>query len=412
MVDVAHAQTDAEIGFDHLDDPDEAFIQRMRREYPTERETDELLVRKLRRRAGPPYRRITREALSDCLHALLDDRIQGEYEVSDESWFTGGVSKIQMGFTLRWDDPSRGPSTDRLVIRMDPSESMNATSRVREAELLTAFRGVIPVPRVLWLDREGEHFPEPALIYDFVPGVTKPSTTTTGQVSGLGTNFGPELRQLLAPQFMAHLAAIHTFDVAGAEFTSMDLPDLGSTEAALHQLNRARRVWEEDRGEDYPLMEVAASWLERNLPPLDHVSVVHGDFRSGNFLFDERSGEILAWLDWERGHLGDRHRDLAWTTQTTMGHYDEDGSTYYVCGLVPLEEFPDRYEEATGLSVDPDRLAYYRILNGYQILTTVIGSAYRVARLGKSHQDILLGRVKGMAAPVAADMRSLLQERL
>ena len=406
------AGTNGLVSFDDRDDPSEEFIERLRREYPTERETDELLVRKMRRRSDPPYRRITREELSECLHGLLDDRLDGPYSVSGESWFTGGVSKIQMGFSLEWDDPEEGRLKRRLVIRMDPSESMNITSRPREAELLGAFAGVIPVPRVYWLDRDAEFFPEPALIYDFVDGVTKPSATTTGQVSGLGTNFGPELRAKLAPQFMEHLAAIHTFDATAFGFETMDVPSIGSTEAALHQLNRARRTWEEDRGEDVPLMEVAANWLERNLPELDHVSVVHGDYRSGNFLFDEATGKVSAWLDWERGHLGDRHRDLAWTTQGTFGHWSEDGSVYYVCGLIPEHEFFDRYEEATGLSVDEDLLAFWRILNGYQILVVLAGSAYRVARLGKSHQDILLARMKGMTAAVADEMHALLRERI
>jgi aminoglycoside phosphotransferase (APT) family kinase protein len=195
-------------------------------------------------------------------------------------------------------------------------------------------------------------------------------------------------------------------------FTTMDHPQIGGTQSALWQLNRGRRIWEEDRGEDYALMEVASNWLERNLPTLDHASIVHGDYRSGNFLFEEATGQMTAWLDWERGHIGDRHRDLAWTTQTTMGHYSEDGQTYFVCGLVPLNEFYKRYEDASGLSVDPDRLYYYKVLNSYQILCSAMATAYRVARLGKSHQDILLTRVKGIAPAVSLDLARLLKERL
>jgi hypothetical protein len=33
-------------------------------------------------------------------------------------------------------------------------------------------------------------------------------------------------------------------------------------------------------GEHFPLMEVAANWLERYLPALDRLSVVLGNFRS------------------------------------------------------------------------------------------------------------------------------------
>jgi aminoglycoside phosphotransferase (APT) family kinase protein len=396
------------------DRPTAAFIDEMRRRFPTERETDALLVRKLQRRAGPPYRRIAKDELSACLRAMFADTLPGTFAVSDERWFTGGVSKIQLGFTLEWDDPERGRSRDRLMVRMDPSESLNATSRVREYELLRAFDGVLPVPRVFGLDPAGRWFPEPALLYAFVDGVTRPTGATSGQVSGLGTNFGPALRGRLAPQFLEHLARVHTFDHASADLTALDLPRAGTTESALWQLNRARRVWEEDRADDLPLMEVAANWMQRNLPTTDVVSVVHGDFRSGNFLFDEATGEIRAWLDWERAHLGDRHRDLAWTTQALFGHYGagDDRGTYYVCGLLPVDTFYERYEEASRLVVDHDALAFYRILNCYQIVVSTLATAYRVARLGKSHQDILLARVRGEVPIVIGELRALLKERL
>lgn len=159
-------------------------------------------------------------------------------------------------------------------------------------------------------------------------------------------------------------------------------------------------------------MDLAAEWLRANLPALDHISLVHGDYRSGNFLFDEETGRINAWLDWERAHLGDRHRDLAWTTQMSFGHYSEDGSRYLVCGLIPLDEFYDRYSAASGLSVDPARLDYYRILNCFQIIASVTATATRVARLGKSHQDVLLTRVKGMEPVTAAELLRLLKGKI
>jgi len=295
---------------------------------------------------------------------------------------------------------------------MDPAESHNATSKLREFELLRAFEGVLPVPRAYWVDTEARFFPEPVLIYAFVDGVTKPSKTLSGEVSGLGTNFGPDLRRRLAPQYLEHLAAIHTFDYSRATFTTLDVPEAGTPQGALWQLNRARRLWEEDRGEDLPLMEVAANWLERNVPDVDRVSLVHGDYRSGNFLFEEQTGRVTAWLDWERGHLGDRHRDLAWITQPVCGHYAEDGKTYLVCGLVPLKDFYASYERVSGLSVDPERLTWYRILNAYSMIVSTFGTAYRVVRLGKTHQDVLLDRVGGMAPVMTAELSALLEEVL
>lgn len=394
------------------DNPSPEFIESLRSSYVVEPEIDSILTRKMQRRSNPPYRRITQDELLVALHGLLDHSVEGEYVISDTGWFTGGVSKIQLGFTLEWNDGDNGRRKERMVVRMEPSESSNTTSRLREAQLITLFEPSLPVPHVYWLDAEGTWFPEPAIVYAYASGVTKPSHSVTGKISGLGTNFGPELREKLAPQFMKSLATIHTQDITGADLSAFAVPRVGTTDIAGWLVDNARRVWEEDRGEDNPLMEVAGNWLASNLPVLDQLSVVHGDYRSGNFLYDESDSHITAWLDWERGHLGDRHRDLAWTTQKAFGHYNEDGSRYYVCGLVPLDEFYDQYEEMTGLTVDPDRLDFFRIFNCFQIIVSIQATAYRVVRLGKSHQDIMLSRVEGMVPVMADEMRALLKERI
>lgn len=394
------------------DNPTSEFISDMERRYPVEADLNKCLVRKMKRRGDGPFSRSGLDEICTYLAKFLKDNITSDFKISNARWLNGGASKLQVAFDLSWNDPTRGPSHESLVLRMEPSEALNANSRRREYELVSAFKGVVPVPDVYFLDEEGDWFPEPTLIYSFAQGVTKPSSTLSGKIAGLGTDFGSELREKLAPQFVDYLAKIHTFDHANCTFSSMDRPETDSVQSALWQLNRARRVWEEDTGESVPLMNVAANWLERNLPTLDVVSVVHGDYRSGNFLFDEESGRITAWLDWERGHLGDRHRDLAWTTQPTFGHFDTDGKTYLVCGLMPIDEFYRQYEARSGLSVDPDKVLFYRILNSYQLVVGTLATAYRVARLGKTHQDVLLARLRALPPAFLQNLSELLAGRI
>lgn len=392
--------------------PTPAFIERMRAAYSVEQEMDLMLTRKMQRRADPAYAGASLARMTEHLYAFLGEVIDGPFTISDQRWFAGGASKIQMGYTLAWIAPGRGPSIDRMVVRMEPSESVNSTSRRREFQLLVAFEGVVPVPHAYWVDDQARHFPEPALLYSFCDGIAKPRASASGRIAGIGTNFGPELRKQLAPQFVGHLASIHAFDFASADLSAFDVPSVGTTESALKQLDRARRIWEEDRGEDLPLVEVAANWLERNLPILDRVSVVHGDYRSGNFLFDEKSLQITTVLDWERGYLGDRHRDLAWTANHAFGHMAEDGKTFLASGLVPLDEFFETYEKLSGLTVDPVRLRYYTIFNSYQLVVSAIASAYRVVSLAKTHQDILLASAEPVGYLAAEQLRKTLEELL
>ncbi len=400
---ITHAQRDR---------PSLGFIRDMQDWFPTEAEIDKMLTRKMSRRSGPAFRDMSLANVTECLSNFLSSQLEEPFEITGQRWFSGGASKIQMGFDLKWTEPGVGRVSTRLVVRMEPSEGMNATSRLREYEVLKAFAGTVPVPKVYWVDDEARCFPEPALIYAFCEGVTKPSRVKNEQIAGAGMNFGPELRKRLAPQFVRHLAAIHTFDPARAELSSFDVPPADSTASALWQLNRARRVWEEDRGEDIPFVEVAANWLERNLPVLDRVSVIHGDYRSGNFLFRESDAQITAVLDWERGYLGDRHRDLAWATAYPFGHFAEDGKTFLASGLMPTAEFFDEYQKLSGLSVDPQRLQFFKIFNCYQLMVSTIATGHRVVRLGKSHQDIILAWAGAAGYSFAEPLRQALEEVL
>jgi aminoglycoside phosphotransferase (APT) family kinase protein len=385
--------------------PDHGFAAEMRARYPTECEYDEMLSRKLAHRRSARRGPVTLDELAVALDRFLRHTLDGDFTVSGQRWLAGGASKLQMAFRLTWDDPEQGYTTSDLVVRMEPQEGLNATSRRREFQLLRALSGTVPVPRVYWVDQTGEWFPEPALVYAFAEGVTKPRTVDKGRATGVGNPFYPELREALAPQFVDHLARIHTVDHTRADLSAFDVPEVGTTQSALWQLNRARRVWEEDRAEDLPVLEVAASWLERNLPTLDRVSLLHGDYRAGNFMFDEDERRITAWLDVERGYLGDRHRDLAWITMPHFGNHDDEGGLL-VSGLVPVEEFYPAYEAASGLTVDPDRLRYYQIFNAYQLAASSLGTAQRVVRLGRSHQDVLLAWLEGVVYSILAELRT------
>ena len=99
-------------------------------------------------------------------------------------------------------------------------------------------------------------------------------------------------------------------------------------------------------------------------------------------------------------------------TQREKGHLAEDGKTYLVCGLIPIDTFYDRYQEVSGLTVDFNRLRWYRVLNCFQVVTTTMATMYRVAKLGKSHQDILLARLKAIAPVGSHELAELLEEVL
>ncbi len=385
----------------------DAVVANIRARYPAEPEIDKILTRKMdRRREGKGYQGVTVEQLADGTQKLITARLGEPARIANARWLSGGASKLQMVFDLDWRGPDGGDlRTETLVLRMEPAASVTESSRAREFEVIKAVEGIIPAPRAYWVDPDGDFLPYPAMIYAFSSGKAKPSYDA-GKVSGLGQNYGPDLRAKLAPQFVDLLATLHTIDIAqtkGLEHFARAEP--GSNASVLRQVNALRRIWEEDRIEEEPIMEIVYRWLIANAPPLDHVSIVHGDYRSGNFLFNEEQGKITAWLDWEGATLGDRHQDLTYAAMPSFAHLAEDGQTLMASGMMAEQELYAAYEKASGLLVDPARITYFNIYNRYLIAILTLAASARAARGRGTHQDVLVNFVVGVGYPALADLR-------
>lgn len=390
------------------DKPSPEWIAQMRKRFKVEREIDRALTFKLEKRAGPAYSKLPLDTLVEGVRSLIASQYGEPFEIRNPHWLAGGASKLQMRFDLNWNRPGVGRETTRMVLRNDLAEALHATSRAREFQIVNALKGTLPVPPVFWYDNTGEHLPYPGIVYGFAEGVTKPSNAKSG-VSGLGTYMPEDVRNKLAPQFVENMARLHTFDFRQAELSAFDIPQTG-TENAHWAVNWWDRVWEEDADEEVPLVALASSWLHKHAPAVEQLSVVHGDFRTGNYLFDESDCRITTWLDWELARIGDRHQDLAWSTSRAFATMAEDGKTLLVSGLMPEPQFLEAYEQASGLSVDRKSLHYYQVFNAYAMVGMTLGTSYRVARNGKSHQDVLLAWLLGVGYMLLDEMRDLIEK--
>ncbi|MES2492520.1 MAG: phosphotransferase family protein [Pseudomonadota bacterium] len=389
---------------DHKQTPSDVWIAELRARFPTERTVDAALTRKLRDRAGLAYAPTSLARMEELLRTFFAQAVPGGI-VSDVRPLGGGASKEQYRF-----DVAVGGTSQTYVLRREPPESIVETHRLREYQLMRAASGTVPVPQVPWVDAEGQWFGRPSLISEFVSGVTKPPSSSSN-VSGLGTEFSAEQRALLGPQFVELLARIHQFDWRSAELDAFDQPTEGTTDGVISVINWWDRVWEEDCYEGVPLMRLAAQWLRRNAPPIDKATVVHHDFRAGNFLFDPDTYQITTVLDWELSHIGDYHEDLAWTMQEGYGYYDEAGR-FIVCGLVEQGEFLRRYTELTGFPIDQRKLDYYAIMNAWKSTIIVVATGIRCTIGGKSHQDVLLSWIAGFGNITMNTLETLLRKEI
>ena len=393
---------------DFKQNPTEAWISDLRQRFPTERLIDATLTAKMRARSGPPHRPQSLESVRERLQSFLSRRLQGNFSLAEIRALAGGSSKEQFAFRLRWRDEHGRDRDEQLALRMRPAASIVETHPLREYQALQAVQGKMPVPTVYWIDAEGAELGQPALIYGFCDGIAKPPAKGAYTPRG---GFGAHYRALLAPQFVQYFAALARCDWSRADMSAFDAPPVGSNAGVIAAINWWERVWEEDSLEPVPLMTLAAHWLRANAPAIDQVSLVHQDFRGGNFLFDAESGKITAILDWELAFLGDRHADLAFFMSPLFTERDEHGALL-MGGLMERAPFLAEYERLSGLPVDAERLAYYDVFSCWRGAVNALATAPRIMAGQKTHQDIRVGWITGTAPLILSRVHEALQGRL
>jgi aminoglycoside phosphotransferase (APT) family kinase protein len=376
-----------------------------RRERPgamidTEPQLAAMLEARKARRAMPPYIPQADGDVQALLEGFFAREVPGS-SVSGIARIGGGASKEQFVFTLA----APGEASRRYVLRMDALEGITETSRAREYEILEAVRGVVPVPDPVWLDAEAAHFPTPAIIMEFVDGVTKPQTDGVS-VTGLGTVLGDPLRGLIAPQYYENLARIHNFDWAAAGLTHFTAPTGDPKQATRWLINFWKELLEQDAVTHEPVLRLATQWLEDHVPDCERPCVVHGDYRTGNYLFEETTGRVTAILDWEMCYIGDFHADLGWLLQPVFG--SNIGGVFRASDIAPPQEVIARYEAASGNRVDPVKLHYFTVFNAWKSYILVSALGMQAARTAHNHQDVLLTFLAATGPMFVDDLARLL----
>ncbi len=108
---------------------------------------------------------------------------------------------------------------------------------------------------------------------------------------------------------IANLALLHKVD-----YTAVGLGDYGKAgNYFARQLNRWTGQYHASETRHIEAMKQLIAWLEDELPEDDgRISIVHGDYRLDNLMFDPNGAEVIAILDWELSTLGHPFADLAY----------------------------------------------------------------------------------------------------
>jgi aminoglycoside phosphotransferase (APT) family kinase protein len=295
--------------------------------------------------------------LENHLSALLTQLDGTPVTVDALSRFHGGAARET------WRFRATSPQGQRwLVMRRDPASSLIDTSREAEFHILgRAHAAGLCVPKPLHLDREGTDLGAPGFLMAEIPGGRAASPFEPDSYGTAAAETGKAL--------FTTLGRLHAL-----------VPNATDRAALPHQ-DAAGRVahWKSEivahalRPE--PIADAACRWLEAHIPPPSGPeALVHGDFRSGNFLVDD-ANRLLAILDWEMAHVGDPMEDFAWAMDPLWGH----GMEGVVAGTCTREAAIAAWEAASGRSFDANSWAWWRLFAGFQGLAIWITSSFEVA---------------------------------
>jgi aminoglycoside phosphotransferase (APT) family kinase protein len=234
----------------------------------------------------------------------------------------------------------------RWALRRDPPGAQSFVPLEVEHRVIEAAAAAgVAVPRPLVFDPEGGRFGTAGFVMEHVAGQSvAPRVLRRDELAAA--------REGLVQQLGEALAAVHAIELDGLD----GVPSLEGDPALA-----ACAFWEaqlDEVGEPLPATEAGLRWLRLNAPPpSERETLVHGDYRLGNFIVDEEG--LAAVIDWELCHAGDPTEDLAWMCVRSWRFGNDD---LPAAGLGTREELLDAYEAAGGTRPDPERLRWWEAM--------------------------------------------------
>jgi aminoglycoside phosphotransferase (APT) family kinase protein len=271
---------------------------------------------------------------------------------------SGGSSNL----TYRVLSPARS-----WVVRRQPLGHVLPTAHdmSREYRILSALRDTgVPVANTVAYCDDLDVMGCPFYVMDYCAGVILTSTLP----DGFATSEADRAR--LSRTFVETLALLHSVD-----YEAVGLADFGRPDGYLErQVRRWVQQWERSKTRELSEVDQLVRRMEAAIPRETSSTIVHGDYRLANMVFDSQDpGRIVALLDWEMATLGDPLADLGYTfiywgqqgdEAEKVGLPRRTGLTS-ASGFMPRAELAALYEELTGRSTRA--LDFYQVLAAFKL---------------------------------------------
>lgn len=266
-----------------------------------------------------------------------------------------------------------------------------AHDMMREYRVINALQNTrVPVPRVFAACDDPSYIGAPFYLMEYMRGEV---------IRADKNNFAntPERRRAVSEAMIDLLAELQAVDWRAVGLEGFGRPD-GYLPRQLKrwtdQLDRATQITTPIRA--LPIMDKVREWLEKRIPESPPATIVHGDYKLDNVMFDPDApgAKPIAIFDWEMSTIGDPLADLGWLLSYWVeagDSADRRGITSPVTtepGFLTRREMVDRYESKTGRKMR--EFAFYEAFAIFKLAIIMEGSYSRFVR-GQTDDPLFVG---------------------
>jgi aminoglycoside phosphotransferase (APT) family kinase protein len=148
------------------------------------------------------------------------------------------------------------------------------------------------------------------------------------------------------------------------------------------QVSRWTHQYRASETQSRPDMDWTIDWLSQNLVEDDgQMSIVHGDYRLDNVMFDVHTPKMIAVLDWELSTLGHPFADLAYQCMGLRLSQDSlikglDTLDRTALGIPDEAEYVAQYCALRGIAL-PENWAFYMAFSFFRLAAILEGVLHR-----------------------------------
>jgi aminoglycoside phosphotransferase (APT) family kinase protein len=341
---------------------------------------------------------MTDQEFKKILEEWLSSQFNRKCFIEQLKPLSGGACQENSLLILRFLDNNQ---VKKLVYRSDKGSALFA-SLPREYEFevaLIAYKNGIKTPQPYFLEKTGSITGKKFYIMEALEGKTDVRYITKDPSLN-------SIRPKILEELAENLAKIHSITL---ENENLDfLLKIYHREHPFHPAKYAiEEMYQEVEklDEPHPAMYLVLNWLEENIPPEEKITLVHGDFRTGNFMVSEKGLEGI--LDWEFAHMGNPDEDISWfcLRDWRFGQIKKEAG-----GFADREEFYAFYEKYSNREIDKKSVLFWEVMGNLRWAVGTIGQAERHLQ-GKT-RGIELASIGRRTAEMEYEMMRLIENAI